>query len=204
MIGCGIRLRLPSSEATELTLIGMYLPCADLWWLQAFCDNMVELERLVSECQIFGPVPVLIAGDFNVHLGSLGSSRGQGDPNHQGTFFSDSSLIAVGYMLCLSSLSEGPTFTFWKAEVQTIVDHIIVSQHTSHYIKHCFTYELVPLNTSDHLPISIVQDIPIINEELSLDQLMTGTKQGIMALWKPTRSWCHICCWVTCTIILNI
>ena len=59
-----------SSEPAELTTLGVYLPCADLG-LETYCEHLVELESLISESQRLGPV--LIAGDFNVHLhGSTG------------------------------------------------------------------------------------------------------------------------------------
>jgi endonuclease/exonuclease/phosphatase (EEP) superfamily protein YafD len=43
---------------------------------------LVELERLVSESSGYGPV--VIAGDFNAHLGSLSGPRDRETPNQQG------------------------------------------------------------------------------------------------------------------------
>ena len=77
---CGIRVKLSSSEPAELTILRVYLPCADLG-LETYCKH---LESLISEGQ--KPGPVLIAGDFNAHqsLGPLGGVRGQDIPNLQG------------------------------------------------------------------------------------------------------------------------
>ena len=46
-----------------------------------------ELERVISEFSLLGPVVVL--GDFNAHLGSLGGVKGLGDPNVQGVLVSE-------------------------------------------------------------------------------------------------------------------
>ena len=58
---CGIRVKLSSSEPAELTILRVYLPCADLG-LETYCKH---LESLISEGQ--KPGPVLIAGDLNAH-----------------------------------------------------------------------------------------------------------------------------------------
>ena len=64
-------------------------------------------------------------------------------------------------MVSLSSISEGPQYTFWNSQSQTSVDYIIGCLQASQFINCCFTHDLSPLNTSDHLPISTVLDIPV-------------------------------------------
>ena len=154
---CGIRVKLSSAEPVELTILGVYLPCADLG-LETYCEHLAELESLISEGQRLGPV--LIAGDFNAHLGPLGGIRGQGSPNQQGVLLKQLLDRCELHAVSLSSLSEGPSYTFWNSEVQTTVDYIIASYEASHFIQHCFTHELSPLNCSDHLPITTVLNTP--------------------------------------------
>ena len=71
----GVTLKLSSSQPSCLTVLSVYLPCADQG-LQVFCEHLIELQRLVTEAQQCGLVVVL--GDFNAHLGHLGFSRGIG------------------------------------------------------------------------------------------------------------------------------
>ena len=147
-----------SSEPAELTTLGVYLPCADLG-LETYCEHLVELESLILEGQRLGPV--LIAGDFNAHLGPLGGVRGQGIPNQQGVLLKQLLDRCELHAVSLSSLSEGPLYTFCNSEVQTTVDYIIATYEASHCIQHCFMHELSPLKCSDHLPITTVLNIPI-------------------------------------------
>ena len=119
----------------------------------------MELESLILEGQKLEPV--LIAGNFNAHLGPLGGVSGQGIPNQQGVFLKQLLDRCELHAMSLSSLSEGLLYTFWNSEFQTTVDYIIASYEASHYIQHCFTHKLSPLNCSDHLPITTVLNIPV-------------------------------------------
>ena len=62
-----------------LTILGVYLPCADAG-IDKYAQVLCELERLVTEGQEKGPV--IGGGDFNAHLGSLGGVKGVGKPRH--------------------------------------------------------------------------------------------------------------------------
>ena len=62
-------------------MIGVYLPCLDLG-MDFYCECLIELERFISESSLQGPV--LVAGDFNAHLGEQGGQRGSRDQNIQG------------------------------------------------------------------------------------------------------------------------
>ena len=48
------------------------MPCSDQD-LECYRDHLIQLERVVSESSLLGPVVVL--GDFNAHLGSLGERK---------------------------------------------------------------------------------------------------------------------------------
>ena len=78
---CGITVKLSSSSCTFLTILGVYLPCADQG-MQSYCDHLVELEHLVTEAQ--GQGLVMVLGDFNAHLGPLCYNHAAGDcPIHK-------------------------------------------------------------------------------------------------------------------------
>ena len=52
------------SHLIMTTVIGVYLPCADLG-TETYCEHLIELERIISDHQRLGPV--VIMGDFNAH-----------------------------------------------------------------------------------------------------------------------------------------
>ena len=62
---CGLSIR-SSDQETVFSVIGVYLPCADLG-VEYYCEHLMELERLISDQQQQGPV--IVMGDFNVHFG---------------------------------------------------------------------------------------------------------------------------------------
>ena len=69
---CGIRVKLPQVGASNITVIDVYLPCSDSG-IEYYSDHLIELERVISAQQHHGQV--IIVGDFNAHLGSLGGVR---------------------------------------------------------------------------------------------------------------------------------
>ena len=71
---CGIRMRLTYPETKELTILGVYSPCADAG-IEKYVQVLCELEHLISEGQRLGPV--LVGGDFNAHLVHLEESEEQ-------------------------------------------------------------------------------------------------------------------------------
>ena len=98
----GICLKLTSPEPAEFTILGVYLPCAGQG-LETYCEHLIELERLVSEGQRLGPV--LIAGDFNAHLGPLGGTRGQDNPNQEGIILKQLLDRCELYQRCITLLT---------------------------------------------------------------------------------------------------
>ena len=66
---CGIHLKLPQSGGINLTIFGVYLPCSETG-MEHYSEYLIELERVISEQQHHGPV--VIMGNFNAHLGTLG------------------------------------------------------------------------------------------------------------------------------------
>ena len=80
--------------------------------------------------------------------------------NKESSFINFSSDVSYIYAVSLSSLSEGPRYTFWNSSTQTTVDYAIAPSDTSDCIRQCFTHEYFPLNNSDHLPISTILSVP--------------------------------------------
>ena len=107
--------------------------------------------RVVSESALL--CPVLVLGDFNTHLGSLGGERGTGSPNLQGVLLNEvmnwCDLSAVSF----SSLATGPAFTYLSGDVKMTVDYALADIEAASLISSCQTLQMVDLNTSDHLPL---------------------------------------------------
>ena len=67
---CAVRLSVDDGDSLLVSVIGVYMPCSDQG-LKCYRDHLIELERVISEFSLLGPVVIL--GDFNAHLGSLGN-----------------------------------------------------------------------------------------------------------------------------------
>ena len=150
---CGIRIKSSCPSVDDITIIVVYLPCSDMG-MECYKEHLIELELVVSEHQPHGPV--IIMGDFNAHLGTLGGERGTGQPNQQGILLHQLIACCNLYAVSLSSLSQGPAYTFQNSVSQTTVDYVLANHGATEYIRHCYTHDSAPLNTSDHLPITAV------------------------------------------------
>ena len=150
---CGIRIKSSCPSVDDITIIAVYLPCSDMG-MECYSEHLIELERVVSEHQPHGPV--IIMGDFNAHLGTLGGERGTGQPNQQGILLHQLIARCNLYAVSLSSLSQGPAYTFQNSVSQITVDYVLANHDATEYIRHCYTHDSAPLNTSDHLPITAV------------------------------------------------
>ena len=154
---CGITVKLSSTQSQYLTILGVYLPCADQG-IHVFCDHLIELEQLVTEAQQRGLVAVL--GDFNAHLGHLGGSHVGESPNPHGLLVKEWADRCQLYAASMSTFSGGPGYTYFSGEKTTTVDYIFVDPGTAQSVEKCYTHDMHGLNTSDHLPISAVLSLP--------------------------------------------
>ena len=104
----GIRFSVDDGDRSVMSIIGVYLPCLDQG-LDCYRDHLVELERVVSESELLGPVIVL--GDFNAHLGGyLGA--GASEPNVQGVLLQEVMERLQLSAVSLGSLASGPGYTY--------------------------------------------------------------------------------------------
>ena len=146
----GIRLKRDGDEGDAwLSVIGVYLPCLDLG-MELYRNTLIELERVISESAQLGPV--IAAGDFNAHLGSVWGLRA---PNVQGVLLGELLDRCKLHATSISETASGPSHTYRSGDIVTTVDYIIADIEASSCIEHCWTHEEDNLNTSDHLPISV-------------------------------------------------
>ena len=59
---CAVRSSVDDGDSLLVSVIGVYMPCSDQG-LECYRDHLIELERVISESSLLGPVVVL--GDFN-------------------------------------------------------------------------------------------------------------------------------------------
>ena len=69
---CAVRFSVDDGDRSLVSVIGVYMPCSDQG-LECYRDHLIQLERVISESSLLSPVVVL--GDFNAHLGSLGERK---------------------------------------------------------------------------------------------------------------------------------
>ena len=65
---CAVRFSVDDGGSSLVSVIGVYMPWSDQG-LECYRDHLIELERVISESSLLGPVVVL--GDFNAHLQGL-------------------------------------------------------------------------------------------------------------------------------------
>ena len=169
---CAVRFGDSTNHHSTVSIIGVYLPCADQG-LECYRLHLLELESLVVDSALLRPVIVL--GDFNAHLGSLGGARGVGNPNAQGVLLLDlmSRLNLSAISLC--EWATGPLHTYISGRTTTTIDYILASIDATSIVSSCKTLPMADLNTSDHLPL--VADLsfncnspaPHSNEQTRLD-----------------------------------
>ena len=114
---------------------------------------LIELERVISESAHMGPV--IIAGDFNAHLGSMWGPRAHRSPNVQGILLGELLDRENLHAVSLSGFATGPSHTYCSGGIFSTVDYILAYIEASSCIECCRTYDDDDLNTSDHLPPSV-------------------------------------------------
>ena len=139
-------------DSSLVSVIGVYMPCSDQG-LECYRDHLIELERVISESSLLGPV--IILGDFNAHLGSLGGKKGQDDPNVQGVLVSEVMEQCNLSAVSVASLSSDPSFTYMSGDVRTTVDYILADVEATSLMSGCRILSMDDLNTSDHLPLFV-------------------------------------------------
>ena len=150
---CGVRIKRSNGEDQSwLSILGVYLPRLDLG-IELYHESLVELEKVVSVSEQLGPV--IIAGDFNAHLGPKWGPRAHKSPNIQGVILGD---VFDRYKLHAVSLGEtvsGPDYTYRSGSHSTIVDYVLADVEASSCIESCEVLEDTNHNTLDHVALSM-------------------------------------------------
>ena len=132
-------------------IIGIYLPCLDLG-VELYHESLIELERVISESEHWGPV--IIAGDFNAHLGPTWGPRAHENPNLQGILLGEVLDSCKLHAVSLSETMSSPSYTYLSGDTSTVVDYILMDIEAAACVECCCTHD-TDLNSSDHLPLSV-------------------------------------------------
>ena len=152
---CGIKIS--SSVASNITVVGVYMPSdghTDEY--QSCLSDLEEVLNTLPRSQ-----PVVIAGDFNAHLGRLGDPKCNDTPNAQGRALKD---LIDRNNLFVASLGEdtgGPVYTYCSGDTRRTIDYILVNQSASYLVSTTSIHDDHPLNTSDHLALSAVLEVSV-------------------------------------------
>ena len=131
---CGIRIK--KEDDTWMSIIGAYLPCADLG-MDYFRDTLAELEKVISDStNLWGP-------------------RGSTTANTQGVLLGELLGRCKLHATSLSNSASGPEYSFHSGDRFTTIDYILTDVEASSCTEQCWTHEDDDLNQSDHLPVSV-------------------------------------------------
>ena len=96
--------------------------------------------------------PIVLAGDFNAHVGRLGGPRGLNPQNLHGKLLLELVNRNDLYFTSLNSCTNGSCYTFFRNDIMSTVHYIITDAISAPLVQRC---SILDLNTSDHLPLSI-------------------------------------------------
>ena len=151
-----VAIQLLLASSTLLSIVAVYLPSSD-HPMSEFTEYLVQLESLISSLQASGPV--MVVGDFNAHLGSLGCHRNSDNTNRAGHMLFDVICRCSLFVASQSAFADGECYTFENGSHKTTVDYCLVDSGYAHLLKSCSTLSPDPLNLSDHLPLRVSLDV---------------------------------------------
>ena len=150
---CAVEVSLRNSALDKLVIYNIYCPSSDAdhdHFSQCILDLEAEINSHDNET-----TAIVIAGDFNAHLGTLAGPRGSGPPNRRGItlkeFIDRNNLFVPSHSL----VSTGPSYTFHSGGTFSTIDYILTNKASTDLLDKCKGIPDHPLNVSDHLPLSI-------------------------------------------------
>ena len=163
---CTVDISLSCQSPDTLTLVNIYCPSADHNEAE-YAQCLQDLEELVCMHDLES-CAIIIAGDFNAHLGTLAGPRGTGTPNSRGLQLIDRNSLFVASH---SQQSFGPNYTYHSGSHFTTIDYIVVNRLAAEFLTDSRCMSEHSLNVSDHLALSLslsLDSTPITHQEEQL------------------------------------
>ena len=85
----------------------------------------------------------------------------------QGEFVMDLICRNDLYISSHNCISSGPSHTYFRKNTTTCTDYVIIDAMHASLVAESYTHELHPLNSSDHLPLSVHLSIPALCNSLT-------------------------------------
>ena len=152
---CAIVLPLENHCVNKLIVLNVYFPSTDSD-PTTFMQCTLELEAILNR---YSEAAVVIAGDFNAHLGTLAGPRGTGPPNQRGFIVKDLIDRNNLFVASHSHSSTGPPITYHSGGTLSTIDYIIINRTASDILCSCEGLCDHSSNVSDHLPLSITLQV---------------------------------------------
>ena len=157
---CGVRVQ--TSDNRVLIIYAVYMPargCPEDY--DVAIDDLLE----IIDSRETGS-SVIIAGDINGDLGSLGGSRSQRMANDRGIAFNEVIQRYELYACNLSNGTVGPIDTFNGPTGSSTIDYIFIPRFPTGLLINCSVSNNDPLNASDHESVSATLrlDLLLINQ----------------------------------------
>ena len=123
-------------NAAYLSVLGTYMPCTGTS-LEEYRNCIADIEQQIAI--LSQDSAVIIAGDLNTHIGSLGSLRSDSPPNDRCILWKEILDAHTMYVASLGALAQGPVATYQSGERKTTLDYIIATQDCADPITSCQT-----------------------------------------------------------------
>ena len=113
----------------SILVIGVYLPTTD-----APTDDFRSCLLVVEDIINNHDGPIVLAGDFNCHVGPEGGAKASGCQNLHGKLLLEMVQNNDLLFTSLNSISSGPEYTFFRGDTLTTTDYIIMDARRSSHI----------------------------------------------------------------------
>ena len=122
---CATELPLMNGHVKRVVVFNVYAPSSDAE-LSSFNDCICDLEEEINRVDS-NTTAVVIAGDFNAHLGTLAGPRGSGTPNSRGFVLKDFIDRNKLFVASHSNISSGPSYTFHSGGYSSTIQRLTTS-----------------------------------------------------------------------------
>ena len=139
-----------------LFIISVYMPQSGCG-AEDYKDELLILEECIQTCLEQGDT--LVMGDLNCHFGPEINVRGWGKTSKNAKFLLQVLQRNSMFVFDLGATCHGPKYTYNNGVNESYIDHCIINTGMSSNVIDCYVHDDLPINMSDHLPMSVILDM---------------------------------------------